>query len=468
MEFFQRIGDYKLEYARITAFGSTRKPGIPAERDSNLKSIIESGVTAAALFGKSWDFHVLRALETTLEENLAMVRESIMLLKEHGLEVIFDAEHFFDGYRNNRGYALSVLQAATDAGADWIVLCDTNGGTMPWEIGSTVQQARQLITTPMGIHMHNDSGCAAAGSLTAVRNGCIQVQGTINGYGERCGNADLCVVIPGLELKLGQRVLPAGNLKKLKGIADCVNGIANMPPCSNQPYTGKGAFTHKAGIHVSALLKNSLTYEHISPEDVGNRRRVLVSELSGISNIICRAGEMNIDISGNDTAAVSAVREIKELENRGYSFEGADASLELLLRRASGKKHSFFTVKEFRVVLNKNDRGEVSAEAMLEVVIDNMVYRTAAEGTGPADAVENSLRRVLTGIYPETEYLRMTGCRVHVLDAADGAASGIRVITGWSDTSDSWNTIGVSGNITEASLLAIADGINYLLIKKRG
>ena len=339
-----------LKNARVAAFGSTRKPGITVKQDSNVKALLESGAKNITIVGKTWDFHVLRALETTLEENLNMIRETISYLKDKDLEVIFDAEHFFDGFKNNPDYALEVLQTAAVAGADWLILCDTNGGSMPWEIESVVKEVRQQVQTPLGIHAHNDSGCAVSNSLVAVKQGCRQVQGTINGYGERCGNSDICSVIPNLELKMGLKCLPAGNLKYLSEVSHYVGEIANMPHHNNQPFVGHGAFAHKGGIHVSALLKDSLTYEHINPEEVGNHRRVLVSELSGLSNLLYKAKELNIDVNTYDAETRRLMKQIKELENQGFQFEGADASLELFLRKAFGQYEDFFQLKNLKII----------------------------------------------------------------------------------------------------------------------
>ncbi|HHV15612.1 MAG TPA: citramalate synthase [Gelria sp.] len=297
LEFFKQVQLLELKSSRVAAFGSTRKPGITVKQDSNVKALLNSGAKTITIVGKTWDFHVLRALETTLEENLNMIRETISYLKDKDLEVIFDAEHFFDGFKNNTDYALQVLATASAAGADWLILCDTNGGSMPWEIEAVVQEVGRQVQAPLGIHAHNDSGSAVGNSLVAVRQGCRQVQGTINGYGERCGNSDLCSVIPNLELKMGLRCLPADNLKLLSEVSHYVGEIANMPHHNNQPFVGHGAFAHKGGIHVSALLKDSQTYEHINPEEVGNHRRVLVSELSGLSNLLYKAKELGIDVN---------------------------------------------------------------------------------------------------------------------------------------------------------------------------
>lgn len=468
MEFFQRIREYELKHARIAAFTATRKPGQPPGQDFNLKTVLESGTPVATIFGKSWDFHVLKALETTLTENLSMVQDSIEFLKDHGREVIFDAEHFFDGYKNNSEYALEVLAAAAAAGADWIVLCDTNGGTMPWEVERIIMEAGRHIKVRLGIHAHNDSAVAAANSLVAVRCGCTQVQGTANGYGERCGNADLCVIIPGLELKMDRRVLPAGNLKRLTETAHYISEIANMPGAGNHPYVGRGAFAHKGGVHVSALLKDAMTYEHIDPELVGNHRRVLISELSGLSNLLYKAREFDIDVNQYDAETRNVIKQIKELENEGFQFEGAEASLELFLRRAFGLYKDYFQLKNLKVILEKHEEGQTIAEAMLKLAIDDEVVHTAAEGDGPVNAMDNSLRKALAGVFPEVEDMHLTDYKVRVLDGSDGTAAKVRVLVESSDPSGKWSTVGVSENIIEASWQAIVDSINYLLMKRRG
>lgn len=467
LEFFNQVQLLELKNARVAAFGSTRKPGITVKQDSNVKALLESGAKTITIVGKTWDFHVLRALETTLEENLNMVRDTISYLKDKGLEVIFDAEHFFDGFKNNPDYALQVLETAAGAGANWLILCDTNGGSMPWEIESIVQKVRQQVQTPLGIHVHNDSGCAVSNSLVAVKQGCRQVQGTINGYGERCGNGDICSVIPNLELKMGLKCLPSGNLKYLSEVSHYVGEIANMPHHNNQPFVGHGAFAHKGGIHVSALLKDSLTYEHINPEEVGNHRRVLVSELSGLSNLLYKAKELNIDVNTYDAETRRLMKQIKELENQGFQFEGADASLELFLRKAFGQYEDFFQLKNLKIILEKSEgEEEFSAEAMIKVQIGDNTVHTAAEGEGPVNALDNSLRKALNEVYPEIAEMHLSDYKVRVLNGNDGTAAKVRVLIDSADQSDQWSTVGVSENIIEASWQAIVDSINFLLLKK--
>lgn len=467
MEFFRAIQKEELQNSRIAAFSSTRKPGVSVEQDVNLKALLDSGAPCATLVGKSWDFHVLKALETTLEENLNMIRESIAYLKDKNREVVFDAEHFFDGFKANEEYAVQVLQAAQEAGADWLVLCDTNGGTMPWEIEDILLRIRPLVKAPLGIHAHNDAGCAVSNSLIGVKNGCRQVQGTINGYGERCGNADLCSIMPNLELKMQMTCLPPGRLKNLSEVSHYIAEIANMPHNNNQPFVGYGAFAHKGGIHVSALLKDSLTYEHIDPEKVGNRRRVLVSELSGLSNLLYKARELNLDINSYDAQTRAVIKQIKELESQGLQFEGADASLELFLRKAFDQWKEHFQLKNLKVILEKNEQDDIVSEAMIKLCANGETFHTAADGDGPVNALDNALRKALTEVYPEIKDMHLTDYKVRVLDGKDGTAAKVRVLIQSADSTGKWDTVGVSENIIEASWQALVDSINYLLMKRK-
>jgi 2-isopropylmalate synthase len=467
LEFFRAIQKEELQNSRIAAFSSTRKPGVSVEQDVNLKALLDSGAPCATLVGKSWDFHVLKALETTLEENLNMIRESIAYLKDKNREVVFDAEHFFDGFKANEEYAVQVLQAAQEAGADWLVLCDTNGGTMPWEIEDILLRIRPLIKAPLGIHAHNDAGCAVSNSLIGVKNGCRQVQGTINGYGERCGNADLCSIMPNLELKMQMTCLPPGRLKNLSEVSHYIAEIANMPHNNNQPFVGYGAFAHKGGIHVSALLKDSLTYEHIDPEKVGNRRRVLVSELSGLSNLLYKARELNLDINSYDAQTRAVIKQIKELESQGLQFEGADASLELFLRKAFDQWKEHFQLKNLKVILEKNEQDDIVSEAMIKLCANGETFHTAADGDGPVNALDNALRKALTEVYPEINDMHLTDYKVRVLDGKDGTAAKVRVLIQSADSTGKWDTVGVSENIIEASWQALVDSINYLLMKRK-
>lgn len=468
LDFFREVKKLEFKNAQVTAFSSTRKPNISISQDSNLQALIDSGVDAATIVGKTWDFHVYRALETTLEENLSMIKDTIAFLKDKGLEVLFDAEHFFDGYKQNPDYALAVLMAAAEAGSDWLVLCDTNGGTMPWEVSSIISSINAITTIPLGVHLHNDAACAVSNSLIAIQNGCQQVQGTINGFGERCGNADLCALIPSIELKMGKRCLPEGKLKSLTEVSHYVSEIANMPHHNNQPYVGYGAFAHKGGIHVSALLKDSQTYEHINPEEVGNHRRVLVSELSGLSNLLYKAKEFNLDINSYNAETRKVIKQIKDLENQGFQFEGADASLELFLRKGFGEHEDFFQLNNLKIILEKHENDEITSEAMIKVTVGDKIYHTVAEGDGPVNALDNSLRKALHEVYPEIKEMHLSDYKVRVLNGHEGTSAKVRVLIESSNPTNKWSTVGVSENIIEASWQALVDSVNYMLMKKAG
>lgn len=468
IEFFERIRSVKLNHAKITAFGSTRRKDTRPEDDPNLQAILDSGVQVATIFGKSWDFHVHTALQTTLEENLAMIGDSVRYLKSKGLEVIYDAEHFFDGYKNNADYAMQTIMAAEEAGADWIVLCDTNGGSMPDEIRSIVTEVRKRLKTPIGIHTHNDCELGVANTLAAVQAGARQVQGTINGIGERCGNANLSSVIPNLQLKLGYRCISDEQLRSLYNVARYISEIANMHLPVNQPYVGSAAFAHKGGIHVSAILKHPSTYEHIRPELVGNKQRVLVSELAGQSNLIFKAQELNLDIDLETEQARAMVKKIKDLEHQGYQFEGADASLELLLREASGDVQTIFTLESAKIFVEKNGGGRFTTEAILKLNVQGQTLYTAAEGNGPVHALDNALRQALVQFYPQIRDMHLTDYKVRVLDGKDATASKVRVLIESSDMHKTWSTVGVSENIIEASWEALVDSIRYGLLHRSG
>ncbi|MBE9914334.1 citramalate synthase [Paenibacillus donghaensis] len=464
IEFFKRVQQLGLN-AKITAFGSTRRKDSQADQDANLQRIIESGAQAATLVGKSWDFHVHTALQTTLEENIAMIYDSIAYLKQQGLEVIFDAEHFFDGYKNNPEYAVSVLKKAHEAGADWLVMCDTNGGTLPHEISSIVGTLRSgLPLANLGIHTHNDCELAVANTLSAVQAGVRQVQGTINGYGERCGNANLCSIIPNLQLKLGYDCIGEERLKQLTGTARYVSEIANVNMPVNQPYVGNAAFAHKGGIHVSAILRDSRTYEHIVPEWVGNKQRVLVSDLAGQSNIVSKAKDMGLDFDAANEQSRKVIDKIKDLEHQGYTFEAADASLELLLREAGGETKELFTFESFKMLVEKTAGRPVVSEAFVKLkVAGNHVY-TAAEGNGPVNALDNALRKALVQYFPAIKEMHLSDYKVRVLDEKDATAAKVRVLIESRDIHNSWNTVGVSGNVIEASWEALVDSVRYALL----
>ncbi|ACV61518.1 2-isopropylmalate synthase/homocitrate synthase family protein [Desulfofarcimen acetoxidans DSM 771] len=465
-DFFKRIKDFPLEKAVVSAFGSTRKPNSDVKEDVNLKAIVDAGVQVACIFGKTWDFQVVYALNTTLEENLQMIKESVAYLKSNGMQVFYDAEHFFDGCKANTEYALETVKAAQAGGADRIVLCDTNGGTMPWDIQEIVSKVKSVVTVPLGIHCHNDSEMAAANSVIAVQSGVIQVQGTMNGYGERCGNANLCSVIPNLEIKCGLKCLPEGNLAQLTEVSRFVSEVANMHLHNGQPFVGTSAFAHKGGIHVSAIMKNSKTYEHITPELVGNQRRVLVSDQSGLSNLLYKFKELNVDLTQQTEENKQLLMHIKELENQGYQFEGADGSFELLMRRISGQYENPFKLESLRVIMDMKENGPTSTEATIKIWVGDQVKHTAAEGNGPVNALDNALRKSLEGFYPAIKEMQLNDYKVRVLNEKEGTDAVVRVSIETGDGKNSWGTIGVSTNIMEASWQALVDSLAYGLLKQ--
>lgn len=467
IEFFERARDMKFTNAKITAFGSTRRKDSIAAEDINLNRLVESGAQVATIFGKSWDFHVITAIQTTLEENLAMIYDSVLYLKRSGLEVIYDAEHFFDGYKNNPEYALQTIKKAQDAGADWIVLCDTNGGSLPGEVTAIVTAVKQQVTTPIGIHAHNDCELGVANSLAAVQAGAGQVQGTINGYGERCGNANLSSIIPNLQLKLGYDVISQDQLKLLTSVSRYISEIANMHMPVNQPYVGNAAFAHKGGIHVSAILKDASTYEHTKPEHVGNKQRVLVSELAGQSNVLVKAQELNLDFNKDHQKTKEVIEKIKDLEHQGYQFEGADATLELLLRESFEGLEEIFTLESFKMLVEKSANHAVVSEAIVKVKIHGETIYTAAEGNGPVNALDNALRKALIQYYPDIKNVHLSDYKVRVLDEKDATAGKVRVLMESTDFNTTWNTLGVSSNIIEASWYALVDSLRYALIGRQ-
>ncbi|MCI3923836.1 citramalate synthase [Paenibacillus sp. TRM 82003] len=466
IEFFTRAQSLKLKHSKITAFGSTRRKGVRPEEDGNLQAILASGVRVATIFGKSWDFQVTTALQTTLEENESMIYDSVQYLKSQGLEVIYDAEHFFDGYKNNRAYALATIGQAERAGANWIVLCDTNGGSLPGEIAEIVADVASKFSTPIGIHAHNDCELGVANSLAAVQAGARQVQGTFNGVGERCGNANLVSVIPNLQLKLGYAVVTPEQLSTLTSAARYVSEIANVSMPVNQPYVGSAAFAHKGGIHVSAVLRHAKTYEHIQPELVGNRQRVLVSELAGQSNLVFKAQELGLDFNLENEATKRLIQEIKDMEHRGYQFEGADASLELLIRRAYGKIEEVFSIDSFKLLVEKSGDNPVVSEAIVKMKVHGEPVYTAAEGNGPVNALDNALRKALEAYYPDIRDIHLTDYKVRVINDQDATAAKVRVLIESTDLGSTWSTVGVSENVIEASWEAILDSIRYALIGK--
>jgi 2-isopropylmalate synthase len=466
IEFFKRVKELHLN-AKITAFGSTRRKNSLAENDDNLKRMIDAGVPAATLVGKSWDFHVHTALQTTLEENLAMIGDSISYLKRQGLEVIFDAEHFFDGYKNNPEYAAAVLSKAREAGADWLVMCDTNGGTLPYEIHEIVTALnQQLPEANLGIHTHNDCELAVANALSAIGAGARQVQGTINGYGERCGNANLCSIIPTLQIKMGYHCIPGDSLSQLTNTARYISEVANVNLPVNQPYVGNAAFAHKGGIHVSAIMRDSRTYEHIAPELVGNKQRVLVSELSGQSNVLSKAQDMGLNLDPSSEQARRVIEKIKTMEHQGYQFEGADASLELLLREATGEMNETFTFESFKMLVEKTAEHPVVSEAFVKLKVGSENLYTAAEGNGPVNALDNALRKALQTYFPQLKEMHLSDYKVRVIDEQDQTAAKVRVLIESKNFTDTWSTVGVSSNVIEASWEALVDSMRYALLNE--
>lgn len=462
MAFFDQIKNLELKTAKIVAFGCTRRARSAVKEDANIKSILQTPAIAAAIVGKSWDLHVREVINTTLEENLAMIKDTISYLKTNDVEIIYDAEHFFDGYKADPDYALKTIEMAQIGGADWICLCDTNGGALPSEIESTVSEVTREISTPLGIHVHNDGGVAIANTLAAVEAGTKMIQGTVNGYGERSGNADLCTLIPNLQFKMGYRCLKeGGSLGKLTSLSRYVSELANLPHDLNLPYVGTNAFTHKGGMHINAVEKNPTTFEHIPPTWVGNQRHFSISELSGKTNVIRKAKEYGLDISDGDPRVSKILNELKELEHRGYQFEGADASFELLMRRAQGEDPKFFKLIDYRVFDERNSGGDTSAEASIKIKVDDRELLTAGEGDGPVDALDDALRKALSNFYPQIEKIRLVDYKVRIMERERGTAAKPRVLIESTDGKLNWTTVGVSYDIIEASWKALYDSYIY-------
>jgi len=475
MRFFELIRETEFKSSRIAAFGSTRRPNILAEDDRNLKALVESGAAVAAIFGKSWDLHV-QIMEISLEENLAMIRESVAWLMAQGLEVFYDAEHYYDGYIHNRSYAIETLEAAVEGGCRALILCDTNGGTMPHDIEKITLETIDLVnkTFPVlsdsmifGIHAHNDCGMAVANSVAAVRSGALMVQGTVNGYGERCGNADLTSLIPILKLKMDRDCISMENLKKLKKLSRFVSETANMTPLNSRPFVGHSAFAHKGGIHVSAVMKASEAYEHMDPELVGSKRRVLVSEQSGISNIEYKAKEMGIDLGEDGQQRKGIVTTVKELEDDGYQFDVAEGSLKIIMEKLTGQYQPHFDLESFRVTVEKDKERPCYAHAMIKIKVGNTTEITAAEGDGPVSALDNALRKALTNIFPDLDEMHLVDFKVRVIEGSAGTDAKVRVIISSRDENNIFNTIGVSEDIIEASWQALSDSFQYKLSMKK-
>jgi len=472
-QFFEKARDLKLTSSRIVVFGSTRRPKTRAEKDANLTTLTGAGVKIATIVGKSSDMQVTQVLETTLEENLNMIADSIQYLKAQGLTVFFDAEHFFDGFKSNTDYALRCLKVAEEAGADCLVLCDTNGGTLPSEVTTAVEAAKRVTAVPLGIHAHNDSGVAVANTLAAVKAGATQVQGTINGYGERCGNADLCSVIPNLKLKMGINCVTDEQLARLTEASRFVSEAANLVPDTSSPYVGGSAFSHKAGYHVSGITKWADAYQHIDPTSVGNKQGVVVSELSGKRNIIYKARERGLDLPLKGEEAQKLLEQIKLLESRGFQYDNAEASFDLLVHRAKPDYQPPFQLVDFMVVIERRRRPstrksleETLSEAIIKVRVGTEVIHTAAEGNGPVNALDQALRKSLLQFYPSLATVKLVDYKVRILEESVGTESQVRVLIESSDGVEEWRTVGSSTNIIEASWLALADSLEYWLVKK--
>ncbi len=465
-KFFKAVKKFRLKETKIAAFGMTRKPSSGPSQDLSLKTPLDADTPVVTLVGKAWDLHVRDDLRISKKANLEIIADSIAYMKERVDEVIFDAEHFFDGYRSNPEHAVECLKAAEEGGADWIVLCDTNGGRLPSEIRGAIAALKGVITTPLGIHCHNDGELAVANTLAAVEMGVRQVQGTINGFGERCGNLNLCSAIADLQLKMGKRCIEPEQLKKLREVSHFLYELANISPNKHQPYVGDSAFAHKGGMHVAGILKNRETYEHIDPELVGNRQRVLVSDLAGRSNIVYKAKEYGIDLKDNDHASQDILRRIKELESQGYEFEASEASFELLIQEALGRKRKNFRLVGFRVIDEKRKEGEPPiSEATIMVEVDGVMEHAAAMGNGPVNALDQALRRALTKFYPSLKEMELLDYKVRVLSSGEGTGASVRVLIESGDKKDRWGTVGVSHNVIEASWQALVDSIDYKLYK---
>ncbi len=467
MRFFEMARSVTFKNSRLTAFGSTRRAKTKTESCPNLKALIKAGTSATAIVGKSWDLHVTDILKTDLTENLAMIADSIAYLKSMGKEVLFDAEHFFDGYKNNSRYATRVVKTALAAGADFIVLCDTNGGSLPHEICAMVKRiSAHIPLEKLAIHAHNDGGLAVANSLAAVQKGVIMVQGTVNGYGERCGNADLISVTANLQLKMGKKCLPPESIKQLTNLSHYISDVANIPPLNFRPFVGRSAFAHKGGVHVSAVVKNSVAYEHIEPELVGNRRRVLVSDLAGKSNVEYKAKELGIDLAKNDAVSKKIVHEVKLMEDRGFQFDAADGSLSLLIKKAIGEFAEPFNLETFSVITSRTEKNPCLSQATIKISVAGEEELTAAEGNGPVNALDHALRKALTKFYPQIKNMHLVDFKVRTLEGSEGTAAGVRVLLDSTDGEEVWSTIGVSENIIEASWQALVDSIQYKLSKE--
>ena len=466
-EFFERARDIDWKSAQIAAFGSTRRAGIAPEDDPSMQALVEAGTPVCTLFGKSSTLHVTEVLRTTLDENLRMIEDSIAYLRSTGRRVVYDAEHFFDGYAADSSYAVETLKAAARGGAEVLALCDTNGGNLPWRIEEVVRAVLAEVRHPLGIHAHDDTGCGVANSVAAIRAGARHVQGTINGYGERCGNANLTVIMPNLEFKLGFSCAPEGHMRQLSELSLFVSEVANLSPDNHMAYVGRSAFAHKGGVHVAAMRRNADSYQHIAPERVGNHMRVVVSELSGRANVITKAEEFGVHVQASGQVT-DVLKDIKDSEARGLSYESAEASVALLLLRKSPDYEAPFHVLDYQVMVGKRRGTETFSEAVVKLQVDSQVVHTAAEGNGPVSALDAALRKALTPRYPELSHMHLADYKVRILDGSDGTGATTRVLIDSRDETRAWSTVGASSNIIEASLEALVDSIEFALLQSAG
>ncbi|HEY8117760.1 MAG TPA: citramalate synthase [Methylophilaceae bacterium] len=465
MEFFNRVADLKLKNSKIIAFGSTRKVKAAVEQDKNLLSLLDANTPAVAIFGKSWDYQVTDILRTTLDENLSMISDTIGFLKKNGKEVVFDAEHFFDGYKANPDYAMQTLQVAADAGADTLCLCDTNGGSFPNDVFSITEKVVKRFKAQIGIHCHNDSEMAVANSVAAVQAGAVQVQGTINGIGERCGNANLCSIIPNLQLKLGRLCIPDTSMGHLTSVARYVSEIANAAFNEKAAYVGNDAFSHKGGMHIDAVSKNPISYEHINPEVVGNARHILVSEVAGRSALLAKINQVDASLTKDSAETKHILDHLKDMEHEGYQFESAESSFQLLVRKLLGKHKPFFDLREYKVNIHEPAVNGMNSSVIIKIAVDGQEEVTAAEGDGPVNALDKAVRKALEHFYPAISEIKLTDYKVRVLDSDQASAAKVRVLIESRDQHESWTTIGVSTDIIDASWHALIDSIEYKLVR---
>jgi len=465
--FFEMAAKESFSNAKLCAFGSTCRADLTPEEDPNVQRLLFAGTPVCTIFGKTWDLHVTEALRIPLEKNLEIIEKTVKYLSSRADEVIYDAEHFFDGFKANPEYSIATLQAAARGGAKVIVLCDTNGGSLPWEVRDMVKSVRGVVDLPLGIHCHNDGELAVANTLMGVDAGVTHVQGTFNGYGERCGNANLVSIIPTLMLKQGHQCLPEGKLGELREASRFVDELANLPHDKHQPFVGDSAFAHKGGVHVSGVIRNPLTYEHIDPAAVGNRQRILLSDLAGKSSVLSKAEKIGISINPDDPAAADVLEELKRLEGEGYMYEGAEASFEMLLKKRLGMHRTFFDLVGFRVIDEKRSADEIPiSEAAIMVSVGGEVEHTASLGNGPVNALDCALRKALEKFYPSIKEVRLVDFKVRVLEGDDGTGARVRVLIESSDGKKRWGTVGVSQNIIQASYLALVDSIEYKLLRE--